>query len=217
MALIIFDVDGTLFQTDRVTVPAVQRAFAAFGLPVPDAEAICSFIGRPVELYLDWLARQCPPDRAQAVVDATNRLELRLVSEEGALYPGVRELLTRLREQGHALAICSNGPEDYVTEFLDAHGVRPLVDAVRIRGLRYAGKEDMLRELLALLPARPAVMVGDRADDVAAARANGALALGAAYGFSADPLEDADAVVADSRDLGSALQRLLDMRPGASV
>ena len=63
-ALIIFDIDGTLLETDRVTVPAVQRTYAAYGLPVPDAAAICATFGRPVEEYLDWLASLCPPGQA---------------------------------------------------------------------------------------------------------------------------------------------------------
>ena len=43
--LIIFDVDGTLFETQYVTVPAVQQAFAGFGLPVPPNRAFARFLG----------------------------------------------------------------------------------------------------------------------------------------------------------------------------
>jgi len=56
--LVIFDLDGTLLQTQFITVPAVQQAFANFGLPIPDPAAIVSFFGRPVEDYHAWLARQ---------------------------------------------------------------------------------------------------------------------------------------------------------------
>ena len=48
-ALLIFDVDGTLLQTERVTVPAVQRTLRARGLPEPDAAVICSFFGKSVD------------------------------------------------------------------------------------------------------------------------------------------------------------------------
>ena len=38
-AILIFDLDGTLFHTETVTVPAARTAFATHGLePPPDAE-----------------------------------------------------------------------------------------------------------------------------------------------------------------------------------
>jgi len=193
-ALIIFDIDGTLFETDRVTVPAVQRTFAAYGLPVPEEAAICATFGRPVEEYLAWLASLCSPSQADEIVAATNRLELELVGEEGRLYAGTLDVLETLKGLGHVLAICSNGPDDYVDAFLDAHDVRRFFDIIRTRGTKYDGKIDMISEILALTPARPAVVVGDRADDIEAAHANAALGVAACYGFGVpEEWEKADA------------------------
>ena len=209
-ALIIFDIDGTLFQTAKVTVPAVQRTLAAHGLPEPDADTICAHIGRPVEEYLEWLASLCPPGRAAGIVDATNRLELDLIAAEGELYPGVCEALDALEREGHVLAVCSNGPEDYVNEFLDAHDVRRYLAMARTRGTRYPGKEAMIREILEHIPVRPAVVVGDREDDVSAAHANGALAIGACYGFgSEEELAEADAKIACAGAIAETVRRLV--------
>ena len=150
----LFDIDGTLFRTELVTVPAVQRTFAAHGLPMPDAARICSFFGRPNEEYLDWLASMCSPEEARAIVDDTNRLELELVASEGRLYDGAREALDALKAGGHRLAVCSNGPEDYVDAFLDAHHVRAFFDIVRTRGSKYKDKTEMLREIIEVVKAR---------------------------------------------------------------
>jgi len=209
-AFIIFDVDGTLLQTDRITVPAVQRTFAAFGLPIPAAEDIRRFFGKPVEEYETWLAAQCPRERAAALVEATNRCELSLIGSEGRLYPGIREMLDVLHAEGHVLAICSNGPEAYVEAFLDAHAVRGYFSAVRARGAGCANKTAMVHEILKQFSARPAIVVGDRADDIAAAHANGAYAVAAAYGFgSKEEHVAADAVAASSLGLISCLRDLL--------
>ncbi len=209
-ALIIFDIDGTLLQTDRVTVPAVQQTFAAHGLPVPDAATICSFFGKPVEDYEAWLASCCSPETAARIVDETNRRELELIGEAGELFPGMRDVLTQLAAQGYALAVCSNGPEPYVNEFLDVHRLRSFFREVRIRGPRHPGKTAMLADILRCIPVRPAVMVGDRADDIEAAHENGAFAIAAAYGFGApEEHRAADARVHAAADLPQAIEALL--------
>ena len=209
-ALIIFDIDGTLLETERVTVPAVQETLAAFGLPEPDVATICSFFGRPVEDYEAWLAGLCPPDRAAEIVAATNIRELECIGAFGRLYPGAREALAELKQDGHHLAICSNGPDAYVDEFLDAHDVRTFFDVVCARGATYPGKDAMIEHILDRIPARPAIVIGDRHDDVDSAHAHGALAIAATYGFGAPhELEAADAHIAAATDILPTVRRLL--------
>jgi phosphoglycolate phosphatase-like HAD superfamily hydrolase len=210
MALIIFDIDGTLFETQRVTVPAVRKTFAAYGLKEPDPDTICTFFGRSVASYEAWLAGLCPPDMAAEIVDATNRRELALIREAGRLYPGVREALDALRKAGHRMAVCSNGPEGYVGEFLDAFDLRGFFDAVFTRGARFQGKQDMIAEVLRAIPDRPVFMVGDRQDDVSGAHENGARAIGAHYGFGGETeLANADAVANAAEELPEIIARLL--------
>ncbi|HOH52064.1 MAG TPA: HAD family hydrolase [Candidatus Hydrogenedentes bacterium] len=191
-ALLVFDVDGTLLQTERVTVPAVQRTLRARGLAEPDAAVICSFFGKSVAAYEAWLASLCPPGQMEEIVAETNALELRLIGEEGRLYDGVPETLQRLRDAGHRLAVCSNGPQDYVDTFLDAHRLRPLFHGVRARGARPEGKPIMVGELLAELGGGPGAVIGDRADDLRAAHENRLTAVAATYGFG-NPAEHQEA------------------------
>lgn len=209
-ALIIFDIDGTLFETRRVTVPAVQRTFAAHGLPVPDADAIMSFTGHPVEQYRAWLAGLCPPDRACEIVEEADRTEVALIGTEGRLYAGVEEALDALEGEGHVLALCSNAPDDYMEAFLRASGLRSRLCAWRCRGTRDTDKTRMVGELVASISNRPVIVVGDRRDDVDAAHAHGGLAVGAEYGFgSPKELARADARVASPRDIPDAVRSLL--------
>lgn len=209
-ALIIFDIDGTLLETARVTVPAVQRTLAAYGLPVPEADAICSYFGRPVQEYHAWLRAQCPAEKAAEIVAATDRLELDLIGAEGKLYDGMHDALQALAAEGHVFAVCSNAPEDYLGEFLDAHDLRHFFREVRCRGTRYSGKAEMVAELMSIIGARPAIVVGDRHDDVTAAHANGALAIAAAYGFgNDDEWRDADARIHEPAELPPAIHRLI--------
>jgi len=54
-ALLIFDLDGTLFQTESATVPAVQHTFRDTGLEVQSTELILDFIGSPMSELAKWV------------------------------------------------------------------------------------------------------------------------------------------------------------------
>ncbi len=209
-AFVVFDIDGTLFETHRVTVPAVQQTFEAFGLPKPSDEKVCSFFGRPVDEYEAWLAAQSSPEQAAEIVEATNQRELELIGEAGVLYPGARETLENFAQRGYAMAICSNGPDAYVAEFLRAHALEPFFCEVRARDTKYDGKETMLRELMTVVSTRPVIVIGDREDDVTSAHANGAWAISAGYGFGS-PAEwsAADALVHAASEIPQAVDTLL--------
>ena len=207
--LVIFDVDGTLFQTDHVTVPAVQRTYAAYGLPIPDRRTILGFFGKSVASYEAWLAEQCPPEKAQEIVDATNALELQLIGDEGKLYPGVLETLTQLNDTGYALAICSNGPQPYVDEVLDRHNLRPFFPIVYARDSWYSGKEEMVGLILDVVTPGRFVVVGDRHDDIDAAHACKGLGIAATYGYgNEEEWKNADARLASIEELPICLAAL---------
>jgi phosphoglycolate phosphatase len=186
--LLIFDLDGTLFQAHTVSIPATQETFRAFGLPVPPTEEILPFFGRPTADWHAWLRARCPPELAEQAVAAIDRRELELVGETGELYPGVREALAALRAEVATMAICSNGPHDYVERVLSSQGIATIFDVVRYRQADGKDKPRMVAELLERLSDRPGIVIGDRWDDVAAAHENGLRAIGAAYGYG--PLKE---------------------------
>jgi phosphoglycolate phosphatase-like HAD superfamily hydrolase len=212
-AILIFDLDGTLFQTETVTVPATRAAFAAHGLTPPTDAEICSFIGRPSADFDAWLRTLCPPPVAETVLKAAADRELALISANGRLYPGVPEALAELRGAAASLAVCSNGSGRYVQAVLAAHGLDGFFDVVRFRTPRDTSKLQMVRELIGQLrrsPRQPGVIIGDRHNDVEAAHANGLLAVGCAYGYAADgELDAADAVAATPTDLPGLIRSLL--------
>jgi phosphoglycolate phosphatase-like HAD superfamily hydrolase len=209
--LLIFDLDGTLFRTQTVTLPAVQRSFKAFGLPVPPDDAVLYFVGRPVSAFHAWLREQCPPEQAGALIAAVDRTELELIPETGQLFPGVRETLEALRAAVDQMAICTNGPRAYVERVVMTQGLSPFFDAVRYRKSSADSKPRMVRELLERLPARPALVIGDRSDDVQAAHENGLPIIAAAYGYgAATELAQADAALASVYALPHLVHMLMD-------
>ncbi|UCD75859.1 MAG: HAD family hydrolase [Phycisphaerales bacterium] len=211
-AILIFDLDGTLFRTETITVPAVRGGFEKYGLTPPTPAEIFSYFGRPVEEYRQWLGSLCPGDLARRIEDHSLRRELELVPETGELYPGVREALDELRPKIKLMAICSNGPRNYVEAMVDGMGLSSYFDAVRFRREDDCDKSQMLHDLLVELAASglPGVVIGDRYDDIEAAHANGLLALGAAYGYGEEAeLDEADAIIGDPARLAETIRRLV--------
>jgi phosphoglycolate phosphatase-like HAD superfamily hydrolase len=212
--LVIFDIDGTLFETDTATIPAVQKSFAEFELEPPTFEEVTAFMGRPDEETHRWLEQRVG-DVWRDLARAMGANEMAMVGLTGRLYPGVPELLAELRARAMQLGICSNGPEDYVTTVLETKELAHFFAAVRWRRDGDTSKTEMVRDLLDTLPARPAALVGDRQDDVEAAHANGLAVIGTSYGYGrAGELEAADLQVAAPADLLAAIDSILGRRPG---
>ncbi len=210
LGTLVFDLDGTLFRSDTVTVPAVRHAFLAEGLTPPPPDAIRWFFGKPHEQFQEWLGSLVPPRCAARIVREVDRLELELVAARGELYPGVLDMLRAARRRFACLAICSNGEEGYVMRVVESTGLVPFFDRVRFRVRDTDDKTSMLAELLLLCPSRPVFMIGDRAEDIEAARRNGIVAIAASYGYgTVGELAAADATVQSPRALLEVLSFLM--------
>ncbi len=208
-ALLIFDLDGTLFQVETVTFPAVRRALREAGFTPPAEEELQEFFGRPESEFRDWLQVRYPGVTQETML-AIPEWELRLIPEVGALYPGVLEALAELRGLATHLAICSNGPQSYVECVAHSHGLAPFFDLLRWRRPEDEGKPQMVRDLLAHFCRPPALVIGDRGDDVRAAHENGLRAIASRYGFGTEEeLAPADASVASPAELPGVVRTLL--------
>jgi phosphoglycolate phosphatase len=192
--LVVFDVDGTLLQSHLVTVPAIRETLSEFRITPPGDEVIRATFGVPVEEYEAWLAGLCPPGRSSRIVEATNARELELIAETGALFPGILETLKDLRKHRFALATCTNASVAYLNRVLDGFHLHEYFQENTCIGHGFADKAAMVRHVMGRIPARPAFVVGDRRGDIDAAKANGAYAIAADYGYgSANELTQADA------------------------
>lgn len=205
----VFDLDGTLFDARAIPVRAAREAFTAHGLEPPTEDEVVAFIGRPWAEFHAWIRERAPAVGDAVAADLDER-ELALVGEEGRLFPAAAAVLRDVRVHVDRVAVLTNGGPDYVTAVLQATGIGPLLDRVRTRRPRDTGKAQMLADLLDDLGADRGVVIGDRPDDVAAARANGLHAIGALHGYgTADDLAGADLLVDDIAAVPAAVASLL--------
>ena len=208
--LVIFDLDGTLFRTETASVPAVHQAFLDFGLSSPDLSSILDCFGRTTEEFHRWISARCSVDLSNSLIARVDQLELEYISDRGKLYPEVHPALDRIQASGYRLAICSNGYDAYVQRVVEAHGLFDRFDLIRWRRSSDGTKSVMVREVLMRLDTHPALVVGDRRDDVEAAHANDLPAVAAGYGYGrAEELVEAEAIAASPAELPCVICSLL--------
>ncbi len=209
-AVLIFDLDGTLFLSESVTVPAVQDTFRDAGMEVPGEAFILNFIGSPMSELTEWVQSVCGNRNAEELIRQIDAKEMALVESIGQLFPNVSDVLVSLRRDYKALAICTNGGPDYANGVIDSQGIRQFFDVVRCRTSHEDNKPAMVAEIIGNIGLTEGVVTGDRREDVEAARRNSLQAIGAGYGYgSEDELKDADAVAHAASEIPDLVSQVL--------
>ena len=179
--LVIFDVDGTLNGIELWWPDLIRKGLRRFAdamgleLKEPDDRAALLVVGeKDAGVWSPFLPQdqQHRWDELRAMV-LPMEVEL-LRSGRDFLYPGVRDVLGRLREHGVRLALASNCGGEYMAAIAEGQGLAALTDwqfCLDSQGV--ADKADMLREAMRVAGTRRAVMVGDRRSDQLAAIASG--------------------------------------------
>lgn len=215
---ILLDMDGTLTDSMEGITHCVQYALAAAGRPEPDRQKLLPFIGPPLR---SQFAAWCGYDRerdAERIEFCVSKYRERFREKgwlENRVYPGMPEMLVRLKEAGRTLAVATSKPIEFTEKILDYFGLTAYFDEVVGASLD-EGREtkyDVIQEALRRLAigeeekAR-VVMVGDRLHDVEAAKKAGLASIGVTFGYgSREELEEygADRIVDTVEELGEVL------------
>ena len=107
---VLFDVDGTLVDSNYLHVHAWQRAFDAEGLPVEGWR-----IHRPIGMDGTTLVRTLSDDADQAVQDRLKECHSEFYEQSAHLLaplPGARELLRQVADRGLKVVLATSAPED---------------------------------------------------------------------------------------------------------
>lgn len=189
--LIIFDVDGTLVDSQAGILAAMAEAFLRAGRPAPSREAALGVVGLSLPQAMAVLAPDGGADDhhllARHYRDAFLALRQRTGGEAAMpLFSGARETVARLGGDGRLLAIATGKARRGLDHFLAAHGLKHHFVATQTADDAPSKPHpQMVLNCLARAGVEPrdAVMVGDTEFDMEMARAAGCRAIGVAWGY----------------------------------
>lgn len=186
--LLVFDLDGTLIDSQRDLGAAVNLTRAAFKLPPLALETITSHVGNGGRVLLERCLAGAPVDLEDAYALWKSNYRAHLTVET-TLYPGVADGLRALAAAGHTLAVATNKPQDASLSIVRHFGLEPLFYAVLGGGGACALKPDpaMLEMLMQQTGFAPEQtwMIGDNYTDLECARRAGVRSLFLTYGYGA--------------------------------
>lgn len=219
---VLFDVDGTLVDSNYLHVHAWHRAFKELNVPV-QAWRIHRSIGMDGGKLLESLAAEADEDTHSQLKE----LHTRFYSETTPLLsplPGAREILDRIDTLRLQVVLATSAPEDELAVLRDVLDRDDLIStATSSKDVETAKPEPDIVEIAlarADVTAERAVFVGDAVWDAKASTAVGVTCIGVlSGGVSRAELEHAGAAIVFTNALDlcthladSPVQRLVDMR-----
>ena len=209
--LVLFDMDGTLLDSVPAIARCCNRALAENGLPQHPLPKYNSMVGWGMRRLITLACPEGSGEQTLAkVMAAYDRIYTEECCQKGILYPGVEQLLRRLRQKGVLTAVITNKPQRQA-DALYRSTFSGLLDAVwgQREGMPLKPDPTLARALIESLEGRAAAYVGDSPVDIALGAHLGLPAILMTWGSkTAEELRAADpnAVLADSAE---ELQRLL--------
>ena len=186
---VIFDLDGTLTQSEEGIWNSVKYAAEKLGFPEPDAPTLRKFIGPPLGYsFREYLGMD---DATADKAVETYRERYNVVGLfENRVYTGIRRLLRTLRQEGCYIGIATGKPQVTAERVVAHFGLDKFVD--KLCGPTADHRADKVELIRSALPADwdyehdEAWMVGDRKFDVEGAIGAGVKSIGVGYGYGSE-------------------------------
>ncbi|MGE8203347.1 HAD hydrolase-like protein [Heyndrickxia sp. NPDC080065] len=211
---IIFDMDGTLFQTNKILEISLSETFEYLRVKEGwEGET-------PIEKYREIMGVPLPvvwenllPNYSNDVrIMANDFFHAKLIDNiykgNGELYPNVTETFAYLKSNGYTIFVASNGLPEYLSAIVEYYKLNQwLTDVYSIQQIESQDKAELVRILVQKYNITGGALVGDRISDIRAAKSNGLLSIGCNFDFAqAEELQHADRIINDISELKSILE-----------
>ena len=213
---VIFDVDGTLVDSQADILAAMTRAFEAEGLAPPHRDKVLGIVGLSLDVAIPMLAPDSDAADCTRMVQGYKDAYAGLRRLQGAdvsspLYAGARDALLSLKAQDDVLlAVATGKSRRGLVKLIEAHGLDGMFLSQQVAD-DHPSKPNpsmifqAMRELG--VEARDTVMIGDTSFDMDMARSAGVSFIGVSWGYhEVSRLTGADIVIDHFAQLESALE-----------
>jgi phosphoglycolate phosphatase len=213
---VLFDLDGTLTDSRAGITASIRHALGCLGRACPDDAALATYVGPPLRGTFTTLLGTADPAVIESALAHYRARYDDVGLFENRVYDGVPAMLEDTAQLARAMFVATAKPQhaatrivahfDLARHFAGVHGAE--------LGGRFDEKADLLAHLLesGVIRAGTAIMVGDRASDIAAARVNGLRSVGALWGYGDEgelATAGADLLCEGPRALAACLTRLV--------
>ncbi len=217
LRLVLFDVDGTLVDSQGSIVAAMTASFNALSLPVPDRQAILSIVGLSLPVAISELANEHATEVQQRLVDGYKQAYHAHRVAQGAasspLYPGAREVIEALHAIPEVLLGVATGKSQRgLDALIEAHGLERYFVTRQVADHHPSKPHPSMIETACAetgVGAGNTVMIGDTRFDMDMARAAGVPGIGVTWGYhDRSALESATRIIESFDQLPNVLNEI---------
>ncbi len=208
MKQILFDLDGTLTDSGEGIMHCTELTLAHYHLPIPTREELRNIVGPPLK---DSFRRYgIAEEELENAVAFYRKHYLAVGQFENFPYPGIKELLEKLKSEGNQLYVATSKPEamaQNILRYFGLDGYFTIICGALSDGKR-STKEEVIEHLLHQLDCKEnLVMVGDTIYDVKGAAYHGIPTVAVSWGYGV--VENMQAAGAKIANTMSELYQLL--------
>jgi phosphoglycolate phosphatase len=217
LRLVVFDVDGTLVDSEGDIFAAMKRAHEALDLMPPTRDEVRAIVGLSLDVAFARLSTHRYVRHRDALIagykSAYHDMRVQKGAASSPLYPGARKALETLRaDPWTVLAVATGKSKRGLDALIENHGFQGWFMSRQVADFHPSKPHpSMLEAIIAEtgIPAAQAVMVGDTTFDMEMARAVGMGAIGVSWGYHPADRLIADEIIDDFASLSGALARIL--------
>ena len=218
MRLVIFDVDGTLVDSQNMIFAAFNHAYQGLGLATPDRQRALGFVGMSLEHIFPAMSPELEPDQHAALTQGYRDAYFHIREQQGSnatspFFPGGREVIDALRgEDWTLLAVATGKSRRGLDKLIEGYGLQGYFQSEQTADTHPSKPHpSMVQACLAetgVLPERT-VMVGDTTFDMDMGRAAGVRTIGVSWGYHPVDALKADTIIHTFDALPAAIDALI--------
>ena len=218
MRLVIFDVDGTLVDSQDMIVQAMEYTYAQIGVAVPARDALLSYVGMSLDLIFPQLSPEL--DAAQHVAlsqgyrDSYFHMRQKSGSAETSpFFAGMRDVLDQLKTQDWTLlAVATGKSKRGLDKLIEGHGLEGYFQSQQVADFHPSKPHPAMVEACLTecgVDAAQTVMIGDTTFDIDMGRSARVKTIGVSWGYHDTKQLKADRIVTTPEAIIPAIDDLI--------